>query len=90
MDSYYWDGKIDYLRKSVSLFYNDDYIRFLVDMVWRVDKPVEIVDFGCGFGHMGLRLLPVLPSGSKYTGVDLGSGLIHEAKRMFRDLPYDA
>ncbi|BBH21963.1 methyltransferase [Paenibacillus baekrokdamisoli] len=89
MEPYYWDSKIEYLKKSVSLYYNDDYIKFLVDTVWKINDPVHIIDFGCGFGHMGLRLLPLLPAGSKYTGIDEGVKLIDHAQNLFKDLPYD-
>lgn len=90
MDAYYWDNKIEYLKQSAALYYNDDYIQFLVESVWRLDKPVHILDFGCGFGHMGLRLLPLLPQGSKYTGIDAGSKLIAHGRSLFAELPYDA
>lgn len=90
MEPYYWDEKIDYLKKTIRLYYNDDYMKFLVDTVWKLDKPVNLIDFGCGFGHMGLRLLPLLPEGSTYTGIDAGAKLIDHARELFKDLPYDA
>lgn len=89
MEEYYWDGKIEYLRKSTALFYNDDYIHFLVRTVWNFDKPVHVIDFGCGFGHLGLRLLPMLPEGSTYTGIDAGEKLIQHAQALFRQSPYE-
>ncbi|MGG1441862.1 methyltransferase domain-containing protein [Brevibacillus laterosporus] len=85
-EPYFWDSQIDYLYKSASLYYNDDYIKFLVDTVWQLDNPVHIIDFGCGFGHMGLRLLPLLAEGSKYTGIDAGAKLIERAREL---LPYE-
>jgi SAM-dependent methyltransferase len=88
MKPYYWDGQIEYLKKSTTLYYNDDYIEFLVDRIWKIDRPVRVVDFGCGFGHLGLRLLPMLPDGSEYVGIDAGTRLIEHAKEIFRDLPY--
>jgi 16S rRNA G1207 methylase RsmC len=33
---------------------------------------VKIIDFGCGYGYLGMKLLPLLPKGSTYTGVDKG------------------
>jgi SAM-dependent methyltransferase len=89
MEPYYWDGKIEYLQKSASLYYNDDYIKFLVETVWKIDSPVHIIDFGCGFGHLGQRLLPLLPDGSKYTGIDAGTQLIAHAQKLFKESPYD-
>lgn len=90
MELYDWDSQIAYLHKSVSLYYNDDYIKFLVETVWQIDKPVHMIDFGCGFGHLGLRLLPLLKVGSTYTGIDAGSKLIDHARHLFHSLPYEA
>lgn len=88
MEHYYWDSQIEYLKRSVSLYYNDDYIEFLVKRVWKIDSPVQILDFGCGFGHLGFRLLPLLPEGSKYVGIDAGAKLIEHARELFKDSPY--
>ncbi len=57
--------------------------------VWKITKPVHIIDYGCGYGYLGLKLLPMLPNGSKYTGVDKGEQLINKAKEYFHNLPYD-
>lgn len=88
MEPYYWDNQIEYLKKSISLYYNDDYLEFLVNRVWKVDRPVKMVDFGCGFGHLGIRLLPLLPSGSEYVGIDAGTKLIEHAQELFKDSTY--
>ncbi len=89
MDDYYWDTKIEYLRHSRDLFYNDDYLEFLVKSVWKIATPVHMIDFGCGYGYLGLKLLPLLPKGSRYTGVDLGAKLLDEARKLFKPLPYN-
>jgi 2-polyprenyl-3-methyl-5-hydroxy-6-metoxy-1,4-benzoquinol methylase len=61
-----WDDQFDYLRQSRALHHNEDYWRFLVRDVWRIDKrPLRIVDFGCGFGWSGLFLVPMLASGTE-------------------------
>jgi 2-polyprenyl-3-methyl-5-hydroxy-6-metoxy-1,4-benzoquinol methylase len=88
MSEYYWDNKIEYLKNTRWLYYNDDYLQFLVQFVWKIDKPVSVIDYGCGFGYLGLKLLPLLPEGSTYTGIDKGETLINEAKEMFSQLPY--
>lgn len=69
MSGYYWDSKIDYLSRTRWLYYNDDYLEFLVKSVWKITSPVRIIDFGCGYGYLGTKLLPLLPEGSTYTGV---------------------
>ncbi|MCG7345493.1 class I SAM-dependent methyltransferase [Sporosarcina sp. ACRSL] len=89
MEKYYWDTKIEYLKRTRDLYYNDDYIEFLVKYVWKLSKPVHIIDFGCGYGYLGLKLLPLLPAGSKYTGVDKGRQLISEAKELYHNTPYE-
>ncbi|MBM7563900.1 class I SAM-dependent methyltransferase [Paenibacillus sacheonensis] len=88
MEPYYWDEQIEYLKTSTSLFYNDDYIEFLVERLWRIDRPVRVVDFGCGYGHLGIRLLPLLPEGSEYVGIDAGIKLIEHARKICSELPY--
>lgn len=89
MEEYYWDKKIEYLKNSRYLYHNDDYFEFLVTRVWNFPNPVHIVDFGCGAGYLGLKLLPILHKGSKYTGVDKGQKLIQQAKEIFSELPYE-
>ncbi|QTD41835.1 methyltransferase domain-containing protein [Sporosarcina sp. Te-1] len=89
MEEYYWDTKLDYLKRTRDLYYNDDYFEFLVKFVWKLSKPVHIIDFGCGYGYLGLKLLPLLPSGSTYTGIDKGNQLISKAKELFQDAPYE-
>lgn len=90
MPEYYWDNKIEYLKNTRWLYYNDDYLQFLVEKVWKINKPVSIIDYGCGYGYLGLKLLPLLPKGTTYTGIDKGERLIHEAKGIFSRLPYQA
>lgn len=89
MEKYYWDKRIDYLLNTRNLYYNDDYLSFLVNNVWKIHSPVNIVDFGCGYGFFGLKLLPLLPKNSKYTGLDLGNELIAKAKEYFVNSPYE-
>ncbi|WP_273717186.1 class I SAM-dependent methyltransferase [Alkalihalobacillus pseudalcaliphilus] len=89
MKSYDWGNQIEYLKRSIRLYYNDDYIEFLIEKVWKIHSPVHILDFGCGFGHLGLRLLPFLPEGSKYVGIDASAKLIELARGVFQDLEYN-
>ncbi len=83
-----WDDKLEYLSGSRFLSHNDDYLEFLVKKVWRLERPCRIADFGCGYGFLGLKLLPLLPAGSSYTGIDKSLPLLEEAKRVFAQLPY--
>lgn len=90
LKTYDWNNKLTYLKNTRDLYYNDDYVSFLVNTVWKITKPVHIVDYGCGYGYLGLVLMPLLPKGSKYTGIDSGETLLAEARALFRLLPYES
>jgi len=90
MSTYYWDERLDYLLRNRLLYWNDDYLEFLVSRVWAITDSVHVVDFGCGYGYLGLKLLPLLPAGSKYTGIDRGDKLLATARRLFEELPHEA
>ena len=42
MEEYYWDNQLEYLKRTRDLYYNDDYLDFLVKTVWKISKPVHI------------------------------------------------
>jgi ubiquinone/menaquinone biosynthesis C-methylase UbiE len=88
MDKYFWDTKLEYLKNTRTHFWNDDYFEFLVKSVWKINKPVKIIDFGCGYGYLGMKLLPLLPEGSSYTGVDKGVELLNEARNLYSNSPF--
>lgn len=89
LETYDWNSKLKYLKNTRGLYYNDDYVSFLVNTVWKITKPVHIVDYGCGYGYLGVVLMPLLPEGSKYTGIDSGETLLTEARELFRLLPHE-
>jgi len=84
-----WSEKLEQLRRTRYKYHNDDYLEFLVDRVWKLHQPCRLLDCGCGFGYMGLKLLPLLPAGSTYTGVDEAVELLDEARAIFANLPYE-
>jgi 2-polyprenyl-3-methyl-5-hydroxy-6-metoxy-1,4-benzoquinol methylase len=88
MSELYWNEKLDFLKAIRTGWCNDDYIEFLVEKVWKISKPVNIIDFGCGFGYIGLLLLPILPKGSTYTGIDISDTLLDDAKNIFANSGY--
>ncbi|EJS60791.1 MULTISPECIES: class I SAM-dependent methyltransferase [Bacillus cereus group] len=90
METYDWNSKLAYLKNTRDLYYNIDYVSFLVNSVWKISEPVHVVDYGCGYGYLGLLLMPLLPEGSKYTGIDSGETLLAEARELFRSLPYES
>lgn len=84
----HWDNKLGYLKDSRIEFWNYDYLYFLVNKVWNITRPINIIDFGCGYGYLGLMLLKILPTGSTYTGVDISETLLDEARILFKDSEY--
>ena len=84
----YWSKKTEYLKSTRKSLLNLDYIKFLAEKVWKIDKAIDIIDFGCGYGFLGQILLPILPVGSTYTGIDINDKLINEAKNIFKNTDY--
>lgn len=86
----YWESRLDYLKASRRVMWNDDYFKFLVEQVWKIDRPVDVLDCGCGFGYMGIMLLPLLPEGSTYTGIDFSENMLREGEKLFAEEGYRA
>lgn len=79
----YWDAKKDYLLSTRKYMWNQDYMEFLIKKVWEIREPVSLLDCGCGWGFLADALLPLLPLGSSYTGIDFAGELIEEAGNIF-------
>lgn len=84
----YWESRLDYLLASRRSFWNEDYVKFLINEVWKIKSAVNVLDCGCGFGFMGRLFLPYLPQGSTYTGIDFSANMIREGERLFKELGY--
>jgi len=84
----YWDAAEAYLQHCYVLQHNEDYLEFLVKQVWKLDQPCRVVEFGCGTGKMGLKLLPLLSEGSSYTGIDESPALLAKAKELWDNYPW--
>lgn len=82
-------ASIEYLNASRNNLWNTDYFTFLVQQVWKMDKPINIIDYGCGMGYLGAVLLPLLPKGSCYTGIDRSAELLEKARNNFIDIEYE-
>lgn len=85
----YWSKRLSYLKSSRIFMWNENYFQFLIHYVWKIDRPIEVLDCGCGYGALGLLMLPLLPQGSKYTGVDFTKDMIDEAKSIFEGTKFD-
>ncbi len=79
----FWESKSGYLLRTGNNMWNNDYMEFLITKVWKIDRPVKVLDCGCGFGCLGLLIMPYLPEGSKYTGIDMAENLIEMGKKLF-------
>ncbi len=77
----YWGERLDYLKRTRDTFWNVDYLEHLVNEVWCVKEPVDVLDFGCGYGFLGSLLMPLLPEGSTYTGIEQSETLLEEAEK---------
>lgn len=86
----YWEHRLEYLQRTRKTMWNEDYMNFLIKDVWKIHHPVTVLDCGCGYGALGLMLMPLLPSGSKYVGVDFSKTLIEAAQETFRQLDIKA
>ena len=86
----FWENKMEYLLRTRKRYWNHDYVRFLIEQVWKIDKPVQVLDCGCGFGFLGMLMMPFLPKGSTYTGIDLAGKLLELGEKLFSETDYEA
>ena len=52
----FWEQKLEYLLRTRRRSWNEDYMQFLIEKVWKIDGPVKVLDCGCGFGFLGLSI----------------------------------
>ena len=76
----FWDNHLEYIMRSKSANWNDDYLRFLIRDVWKIDGSVDVLDCGCGDARFAPTLMTSLPQNSTYTGIDFSSSLTDKAK----------
>ena len=86
----FWENKLEYLLRTRKNAWNPDYVKFLIEQVWNIDRPVNVLDCGCGYGFLGLMFMPFLPQGSTYTGIDLAKKLLEKGKELFGETDYEA
>lgn len=65
-----YNGSEQNLYKNRKYFWNDDYLKYLITYVWKINKPVDLIEFRCCDGYFAKQLLDNLPDRSSYTGVD--------------------
>ena len=86
--SKFWAEKLEYLIRSRKNSWNDDYAKFLIEQVWKIDRPVKVLDCGCGLGFLGKLFMPYLPKGSSYTGIDITEKLTEVGEHLFAEADY--
>jgi transcriptional regulator with XRE-family HTH domain len=79
-----WNNRADRTNLHRKYFWNNDYLQFLIDRVWKINSPVNIIEFRCGDGYLAEKFLNLLPEGSSYTGLD-NSHFIDMAKKRFKN-----
>lgn len=84
-----WDEELQFLINIRKDWCNSDYVEFLIDKVWRITKPINIVDFGCGYGYLCDLLMPLLPKESIYTGIDKSKELLKFAEKHLSSYSFD-
>lgn len=80
----YWEHRPEYLLRTRKSMWNQDYMRFLIRDVWSIREPVTVLDCGCGYRALGLMMMPLLPSGSRYVGIDFSRNMIQAAEQYYR------
>lgn len=83
----YWAKRIESMKNWKLFHFNEDYLKFLVECVWKITKPVHMLDLACGYGYLAEKLLPHMPEGSAYTGVDISEDFLKEGRRLFQGNP---
>ncbi|MBQ4523690.1 MAG: methyltransferase domain-containing protein [Lachnospiraceae bacterium] len=86
----YWEDKLHYIHSSRYELWNQDYMEFLIQKVWKIEKKVDVLDFGCGNGYLAGLTMPFLPEGSTYTGIDISEVMIQDAKYPIKFICKDA
>lgn len=79
----FWNRKLEYLKRTRKTYFYESFVEYLIQKVLNITAPVDILDCGCGYGFLGLLLLPLLPPGSTYTGVDFAHELIAYGREEF-------
>lgn len=85
----YWSERLKYLKRTRDSLWNKDYLQFLIEKVWKINSPINVLDCGCGYGFLSTMLMPLMPKGSTYTGIDFSENLINEGRVALSTGEYD-
>lgn len=70
----------DYFGDTRDYWWNDDFIELMAKR-WQTQSIQHVLDVGCGFGHWGRVLKPILPSLVRMIGVDPEEQSLKEAAK---------
>ncbi|MDF2889468.1 MAG: Methylase involved in ubiquinone/menaquinone biosynthesis [Lacrimispora sp.] len=42
----YWSGRLKYLKSTRDFLWNKDYLQFLIEKVWKINDPINVLDCG--------------------------------------------
>jgi len=67
-----WNTSLEYLKKSILAWWSNESMELLIEKAWKkITEPISFVDSGYGIKILGKPLMPFLPSGSTYTGIEV-------------------
>jgi SAM-dependent methyltransferase len=70
----------DYFGESRDYWWNADFLALMAQR-WDVSSLRDVLDVGCGLGHWGRALLPVLPKDARLCGIDREIASVAEARQ---------
>jgi len=68
-----------YFGDQRDFWWNRDFLELMAER-WRLDDVRSVLDVGCGVGHWGRCLMPLLPSDATITGLDREAEWIRQAQ----------
>src|SRR3989344_8725537 len=78
----------EYFGEQRDYWWNYDFLE-LMSKRWKLDDVHLVLDVGCGIGHWGQLLAPILPKYSKVIGIDRESDWIDKAQVRAKKLGLD-
>src|SRR5207253_78300 len=74
----------EYFGDSRDFWWNADFLALMAAR-WNVTHVRTMLDVGCGIGHWGRTLAPVLPSDVRVTGIDREAAWVEKATQRARE-----
>ncbi|WP_240840353.1 DNA (cytosine-5-)-methyltransferase [Acidaminobacter sp. JC074] len=81
----YRDKILSQFEATRRLYWNEDYLEFIVKKVWKIDSPVHIAEIASGNGLFSKQILKYLPEGSTYTGFEKSQLLLEDGIKRLRN-----